>query len=78
MTARLYLVAGAILGILAIASAIYIAGRQHEARSVENKNLKATERQRAERDDIDAEVRNMDDRALCPWLDGLWRDGQCE
>lgn len=78
MTIRLYLAAAAILAILAIGGGIYLAGRQDEARSIENKNLKATERQRAERDNIDAEMRDMDDAALCPWLDGLWRDGKCE
>lgn len=78
MTARLYLVGAAVLAVVAIGAAVYGAGRRDEARSVENRDLKATERQRTERDKIDAEARKMDDRDLCGWLDGLWRGGQCD
>lgn len=78
MSARLYLAGAAVLGLLAIGAALYASGRLDEAKSNENKNLKATERQRAERDDIDAEMRKLDHAGLCRWINGLWRNGQCE
>lgn len=76
--ARLYAAGAALLALLAIAGAIYLAGRRDEAQNHQNETLKATERQRTERNEIDAEMRKMGDRHLCGWLDGLWRDGRCE
>jgi len=78
MSARLYLAGAAVLALLAVGGALYATGRLDEAKTQENKNLKATERQRAERDDIDAEMRDLDHSGLCRWLNGVWRNGQCD
>lgn len=77
MSMRLYLLAGIVLCLIAAGGALYLAGRSDEARTTENKNLRATERQRDERDDIDAEVRDLDHPGLCRLLDGVWQDGIC-
>lgn len=78
MMARLYLAGGVALAALALVGAIYVAGGRGEAAKNENKNLKATERQRAERDETDAEIRKLDHSGVCGLLGGVWRDGVCD
>lgn len=78
MMARLYLAGGIALALLVAAGAIYMAGGRDEAAQGESKNLRATERQRAERDETDAEIRQLDHSGICHLLDGVWRNGLCD
>jgi hypothetical protein len=78
MTARLYLAGAIAAAMIAAGGALYLSGRHDEAGKAENRNLKATERQRAERDKTDADIRQLDHAGLCARLGGVWRDGQCD
>ncbi|MBO6755769.1 MAG: hypothetical protein JJ902_05550 [Roseibium sp.] len=75
-TALLLLAVG--LALAAAQGVGYLRGKSDEATRNEIRDLKSRNDQLNERNETDAQVWPMDDRAICEQLGGVFIDGRCD
>lgn len=73
---RGWLSAGAAVALLAMGT--YQLGKRDGGQDVRNELVKRSYEALKKRNEIDAEISGLDDRALCSELGGVYRDGNCE